>query len=118
MKRFLLFSLVLFSCTIDQQKLPGKWQAVAYFEDGKTVQTPLDSVRITLSSSGEYTFNSIGYYSENGTYRVAGQHLMLQEKGGENNAEKSLKILFLSADSLKIGMQAEKKSQVVFFARQ
>ncbi len=117
MKRIFLLSLVFCSCAIDQQKLIGTWQAVAYFEMGQAVVTPLDAVRITFTSSGDYNFNSIGFYEEKGQYRVAGKYLFLQDTTAVIPKERALKILLLDSDSLKIGMEADGKKRTVFFGR-
>ncbi len=117
MKRILLLSLVLCSCGIDQKKLLGAWQAVAYFEMGQTVATPLDAVRINFSPSGDYNFKSIGFYEEKGRYRIAGKYLFLMDTTAEVPRERAVKILFVAADSLKIGMEADGKKSTVFFGR-
>jgi hypothetical protein len=117
MKRIFLFSLVFCSCSIDQKILHGTWQAAAYFEMGKTVDTPLDAVRISFSPSGDYQFKSIGYYEEKGQYRVAGKYLFLLDTTTLAAKERAVKILHIAADSLKIGMEADGKKSTVFFAR-
>lgn len=117
MKRIFLLSLVLCSCGIDQNKLYGTWQAAAYFEMGQTVDTPLDAVRINFSPSGDYQFKSIGFYEEKGQYRVAGKYLFLLDTTTAAAKERAVKILYIAADSLKIGMEADGKKSTVFFGR-
>ena len=117
MKRIFLLSLVFCSCGIDQNKLIGSWQAVAYFETGQTINTPLDAVRISFSLSGDYNFKSIGFYEEKGQYRVAGKYLFLLDTTALLPKERAMKILLLDPDSLKIGMEADGKKRTVFFGR-
>ncbi len=117
MKRIFLLSLVFCSCGIDQNKLVGTWQAIAYFEMGQTVDTPLDAVRISFSPSGDYNFKSIGYYEEQGQYRVAGKYLFLLDTTAVIPKERAVKILYIASDSLKIGMEADGKKRTVFFGR-
>lgn len=117
MRLIFLLPLIFFSCSLDTRQLCGSWQATAFYEGGQSVPTPLDSVKLTLSNSGDYTFRSIGFYNESGRYRVTGNHLFLSETAEQNSKEKAVKVLFLSADSLKLGMQSNGKDQVVFFKR-
>ncbi len=117
MKRIFFLSLVFCSCAVDQEKLLGTWQAVAYFEVGQSINTPLNKVRLTLSPSGDYNFKSIGYYEEKGQYRVAGKYLFLLDTTAVIPKERAVKILYLASDSLKIGMEADGKKQTVFFGR-
>lgn len=112
-----LFLLLFYSCTVDQQKLVGSWQAVAYFEMSQTVNTPLHDVRLTFSATGDYSFNSIGLYEELGQYRVAGKYLFLLDTTVVLPKERAVKIHYLSNDSLKIGMEADGKRSAVFFGR-
>lgn len=117
MKRIFFLSLVLLSCTVDQHKLSGTWQAVAYFEAGQSVNTPLEAVRLSFADNGGYIFHSIGFYEEAGQYRVAGKYLFLRDTTEPNAAERAVKVQFLSKDSLKIGMEADGKRRVVFFGK-
>jgi hypothetical protein len=117
MKRLFFISFVFFSCNPDKGKLIGSWQAVAYYEMGQSIATQLDSVRITFSPSGDYTFKSIGYYEESGQYRLSGKYLFLRDTSAKNPEEHALKLEFLSADSLKIGMEFNGKKQTVFFLK-
>ena len=117
MKWLILLLFAFSACTLDPNKLAGSWQASAYFENGQTLTTPLDSVRISFSPSGDYDFHSIGYYQENGRYRLSGNFLFLSDTTMKNPNERTIKVDYLSADSLKLGMQSNGKNQAVFFAK-
>lgn len=117
MKRIFFLTLVLFSCTVDQHKLSGTWQAVAYYEAGQAVNTPLQAVRLSFDNNGNYNFKSIGFYEEAGQYRVAGKFLFLRDTTVPNPVERAIKVQYLSNDSLKIGMEADGKRRVVFFGK-
>lgn len=117
MKRILLLAIVFSSCTVDPKMLVGNWQAVDYFEMGQSINTPLDSVQLSFSNTGNYTFRSIGLYEEEGQYRVGGKYLFLRDMTIQHPKEKAYKIQFIAADSLKIGMEADGKARTVFFGR-
>lgn len=117
MKRILLFSLITFSCSVENNQLIGAWQAVAFYEMGQQIHTPLDSVRLSFSPTGSYRFNSLGLYAEEGSYRLAGRYLFMRDTTVHPVVERAVKVQYLSADSLKIGMELNGKQQVVFFSR-
>ncbi|MEZ4942572.1 MAG: hypothetical protein R3D58_16980 [Saprospiraceae bacterium] len=105
-------------CSVDPHKLPGNWQAVAFFENGKTVAVPLDSVRLQLTENAGYVFKSQGFYQEAGSYRVAASYLFLEDTTVVPNKERTVKVLFLSSDTLKIEMKLSGNKQVLFLKRQ
>ncbi|MCB0534085.1 MAG: hypothetical protein H6574_05210 [Lewinellaceae bacterium] len=105
-------------CTVDPNKLTGTWQAVAFFENGKTVSAPLDSVRLYLTNNAGYAFKSQGYYQEAGSYRVAASYLFLEDTTVVPKKERTVKVLYLSSDTLKIEMKKSGNRQVLFFKRQ
>ena len=107
----------LSGCVPDPDLLPGKWQAAAFYEQYKNVQTPLDSVSLRLTAEGGYEFRSLGYYREAGSYRVSGSYLFLTDTTRQPNKEHTVKVLHLSADSLKVLMADGKKRQVLFLAK-
>lgn len=112
------FVLLLFAaCALDQHTLAGQWQAVAFYENGHTVHTALDSVALHLTPEGGYEFRSQGYYRESGNYRVSANYLFLTDDTATPPKEHVVKVLYLSADSLKLQMSNDKKEQVLFFAR-
>ena len=117
MKRLLFVSLLLVSCTVRKEKLAGTWQAVAYYEAGQSIQTPLEEVQLSFSPAGDYSFKSIGYYEEKGAYRVTGRFLFLTDTTVHEPLERALKIQYLSDDTLKIGMEADGNKRAVFFCK-
>lgn len=104
-------------CAVDPNKLTGSWQAVAFFENGKTVSAPLDSVRLHLTENAGYEFKSQGFYQEAGSYRVAASYLFLEDTTVVPKKERTVKVLFLSSDTLKIEMKLSGNRQVLFFKR-
>lgn len=113
----LLICLGITACTLQQKDVAGVWQAVAFYENGKTVAAPLDSVRLKLSPEGGYEFKSQGFYSESGQFRVSARFLFLNDTTREPAKEHIVKVLHLSEDSLKIQMSREDKEQVLFLAK-
>lgn len=117
----LLFTLFLLSwtaCSPDVQHLPGQWRAVAFYEKGQALGTPLDSVRLVFSPDGHYEFRSVGFYRERGPFRVFGNHLFLTDTTEAPAKEHVLRVLFLSADTLKILMKKGDTEQVLFLKKQ
>jgi hypothetical protein len=118
MKKFPLLFLVLFTaCSLDVKQLIGHWQAVAFFENGQSLAAPLDSVALTFAENGYYEFRSIGFYREAGPFRLDGKLLFLNDTTQKPAKERTLKVLFLSADTLKIQMQKAGQEQVLFFKK-
>lgn len=105
-------------CSVDPNKLAGTWQAVAFFENGKSVSTALDSVRLHLAKNAGYEFRSQGFYQEAGSYRIAASYLFLEDTTVVPKKERTVKVLFLSSDTLKIEMKQAGNRQVLFFKRQ
>lgn len=120
MKQIALLVLSLFlltRCTPDEGELCGAWKATAFYENGKTVPVSLDSVRLALTPDHRYRFNSIGFYSESGTWNVATSYLIFTDTTTEPAHERMVKVLYQSADSLKIQMDQNGATQVLFLAR-
>lgn len=113
----LVVCLGMTACTLEQEKLIGQWQAVAFYENGKTLTVALDSVALHINENEGYEFRGQGKYQELGTYRLAANYLFLTDTSVRPVQEHTLKILFLSTDSLKIEMKKENKAQVLFFER-
>ena len=109
---------VFAACSPDPVHVPGNWKAVAFFEDRQRVQIPLDSVALLLTPEGVYEYRSIGYYRESGPYRLAGAYLYLTDTTDTPNRERTVKILHVSPDTLKLLMRSGEKRQVVFFSRE
>ncbi|MBK8920793.1 MAG: hypothetical protein IPM81_04690 [Saprospirales bacterium] len=120
LKRILTIPVLcgLSACLPDKSELVGNWRAVAFYENGKRVETPLEPVSLYLSSTGAYRFQSQGFYEEKGAYRTSAAYLFLTDTTMKPPQEHVVKILHLSPDTLKIAMQSKfKKEQVLFLAR-
>ena len=104
----------LFSCTLNPQELHGTWQAVAFYEAGQSVHTPLDSVALEIRPDGQYMFRAQGFYREKGTYRISGRYLFLTDTSATPDIEHAVKVVHLASDSLKIAMEHAGKEQVLF----
>ena len=119
MKHFFAFiPMLLIGCGIDGTVLPGRWQAVAFYEKGQSMPVPLDSVALIFSGDGQYEFRSAGFYRERGPFRISGTNLFLTDTTEKPAKEHVLNVLFLSADTLKIQMKKEDREQVLFLKKQ
>ena len=115
---FLLLCIGLYgSCMLDKENLTGTWQAVAFYEGGHDVRTRLDSVSLLLRPDGGYAFNSQGQYRESGTYRTSAAFLFLTDTSTQPPLEHTLKVLYLSPDTLKIKMMRDTNEQVLFLVK-
>lgn len=119
MKISLALLLLSFSaCSLDIKQLNGSWKPVAFYEDGQSLAAPLDSVSLRFSPDvGQYEFRSVGFYREAGPFRVSGNHLFLTDTTEKPAQEHVLKVLFLSADTLKIQMKKADREQVLFLKK-
>jgi len=120
MRRLLFLFPVLFftNCTLNVNQLSGKWQAVGFYEGGQSLTVPLDSVSLSLEpSAGRYRFRSMGHYDESGPLRVEGKLLFLTDTTALPAQQHTLRVLFLSDDTLKLLMAAEGKEQVLFLKK-
>jgi hypothetical protein len=118
MKFFLLVVVLLFvACETEIIKLDGQWRLFAFYENGKDVSAPLDSVAISFSADGRYEFRTIGFYREAGPFRVSDNFLFLTDTTEHPAKERILKILFLSTDTLKLQMAKGEREQVLFLTK-
>jgi hypothetical protein len=108
----------LYACSVQEKDLTGSWQAAAFFENGQSVASNLDSVSLQITPEGGYEFRSQGFYREAGAYRLSAKYLFLTDTTQIPAKEHIVKILYISADTLKIRMSAGGKEQVLFFARE
>lgn len=121
MKHLSFFFSVLFcaSCTLNVKQLEGRWQAAAFYEEGQSSSAVLDSVALILApSQQQYEFRSMGRYHESGPLRVEGKHLFLTDTTVQPAQSRTLQVLFLSDDTLKLLMSAGGKEQVLFLKKQ
>lgn len=114
---FLLFLVNTTACSLDEQEICGNWQALAFSENGKSIEIPLDSVQLRLWSSNKYHFKSIGLYSEAGHWEPTVNYLSLTDTTNTKATQKLIKIIYQSSDSLKVKMEYQGKEQVLFFGK-
>jgi len=106
-------------CTLNVNTLQGKWQAVGFFQDGQSLSAPLDSVSLVLSpKDNQYTFHTLGHYREAGALKLVGKYLFLTDTTVQPAQARTLRVLYLSDDTLKLLMTAEGKEQVLFLTKQ
>ena len=121
MKRLFFFFSVLFcaSCALNVNQLEGNWHAVAFYEEGQSSSAALDSVALVLEPAKQrYEFRSMGHYRESGPLRMEGKHLFLTDTTVQPAQSRTLRVLFLSDDTLKLLMSADGKEQVLFLKKQ
>lgn len=112
-----LGALSLAACGLGSAPITGRWQAVAFYENGQSQAVPLDSVRLELTPENGYTFQSLGFYRESGPYRMSARFLFLTDTTATPHQEHTIKVLDLFGDTLKIQMRRQNQEQVLFFAR-
>lgn len=120
MKQNLYFFLILLlaqACTLDRSDLSGNWRAIAFYENGMSVDVPLDSVTLTLTPEGHYAFTASGFYREEGPYRCSMRYLFLNDTTVQPARERMVQVLYVSPDTLKIKMSREGKEQVLFMSK-
>jgi hypothetical protein len=119
MKKIAFFTVLvcLVSCNIDPKKLEGNWQATAFYQDGQSVSVPLDSVGLSFGADGSYTFRTIGFFRESGTFQTSGKYLILQANMLASTPDKRVLIDFLDEKTLKIKMNSAGKVQHLFLER-
>ncbi|MCC7244047.1 MAG: hypothetical protein IT269_00090 [Saprospiraceae bacterium] len=114
----LCLMLLLGACQrADRQLLTGNWQATGFYEAGQTVNTPLDSVKMTFNTDGSYTFRSIGFYQEKGRFDVSGAYLMLTDTSHGGSKKRRVKVVFQDEKNLKLAMENAGKSQQLFLEK-
>lgn len=112
-----LLPLLFAACGLDINLLEGQWQAIAFYENGQDAPAPLDSIAISFWADSHYEFRTIGFYREAGPFRVADSFLFLTDTTAKQPKERALKILFLSADTLKLQMERAGQGQVLFLKK-
>lgn len=119
MKKLLigLLWLSLFGCTPDPERFAGHWQAVGLYQGGQSVAARLDSVRLSFPGRDRYVFQSAGFYKEAGPFRASGSYLFLTDTTLTPPKERTVKVLYLSDDTLKLLMKKGEAEQVLFLAR-
>lgn len=117
---FLLLLIPVFlteGCALDESSLAGDWRATAFYENGQTVNTKIDSVRLSIYPDHHYQFYSQGFYQEAGTWKSSINYLFFNDTTANPPKERMLKVLFQSADSIKLKMESNGAEQVLFLGR-
>lgn len=114
---FLISGFLMGGCSLDESSLTGNWKATAFYENGQTANTQIDSVRLTIYPSHRYMFYSQGFYQEAGTWKSSINYLFFNDTTSEPHQERMLKVLYQSADSLKLKMERNGTEQVLFLGR-
>ena len=114
----IISSLVLLaSCAFDEEKLQGKWQAAALYENGKSVDVPLEEVQLEFGPDQAYRFTSVGFYEEKGYFRSSVNYLFMTDTTTNPHQEHVVKVLYLSDDSLKLRMVKDSVKQALFLVK-
>jgi len=90
---------------LDKTLLHGTWQAVSLEENGKPGTTDLSNTQFIFRPTGQYEYRSNINYKEQGTYYLDGKFLVSKDTL-QSAMPKSVKIEFLSADSLLFNMNS------------
>ena len=108
-KYFFAYFLVLgiFACgsNLDKTLLHGTWQAVSLLENGQPGTTDLSETQFIFRPTGHYEYRSNINYKEQGTYYLDGTFLVSRDTL-QAAMPKSVKIEYLSADSLLFNMNS------------
>ena len=104
-------------CYVDERTLHGRWQAAAFYENGRPLPAALDSVALSFLENGVYHFHSIGYYREDGYYRTSMHYLLLTDTSADPAREHILEIVNLSTDTLTLRMERGDAEQTLVLVR-
>jgi hypothetical protein len=118
--QYLFFGITLFfiaGCAIDDQTLAGTWKATAFYENGNTANTAIDSVLLVINPNMRYEFHSQGFYKEAGRWKTSINYLFFTDTTSQPPQERMLKVLYQSNDSLKLRMESNGSEQVLFLGR-
>ncbi len=102
---FFLFGIIACGSGVDKTLLYGTWQAVSLEENGQPGTTDLSETRFIFDASGHYEYRSNINYKEQGTYFLDGKFLISKDTL-QKAIPKSVKIEYLSADSLLFNMNS------------
>ncbi len=102
---------------ISKSKLIGKWQAVALIENDKKQVIDLSEVGLEFNKDGGYKYFGTLNYSESGYFDTNKDLLFTIDTMNNGSSEKTVQILQLSSDSLKIKMQEANTIRVVHYLK-
>ncbi len=109
-----LFIFLAFACGsgIDKTQVLGTWQAVSLVENGQPGSTDLSQTKFTFHPTGQYDYQSNVNYKEQGTYYIDGKFLVSKDTLNAG-ISKSVRIEFLSADSMLFNMNSNGAPQLL-----
>jgi len=102
---FLIFGLFGCGSSLDKTLLHGTWQAVSLVENDQPKETDLSQTQFIFQPSGQYEYRSNINYKEQGTYYLDGKFLVSRDTL-QAAIPKSVKVEYLSADSLLFNMNS------------
>ncbi len=108
--KYFISSLLIFGVFgcgpgLDKTLLHGTWQAVSLVENGQPGTTDLSETQFIFRPTGQYEYRSNINYKEQGTYYLDGKFLVSRDTL-QAAMPKSVKIEYLSADSLLFNMNS------------
>ncbi len=108
----IMYSVYACGSGLDKTLLHGTWQAVSLVENGQPGKTDLSQTQFIFLPTGGYEYRSSINYKEQGTYFLDGKFLVSKDTLQEAIA-KSVKIEFLSSDSLLFNMNSNGVPQLL-----
>lgn len=98
-----------------KSNLIGKWQAVTLIENDKQQVIDLSNVGLEFNKDGGYQYNGTLNYSESGYFDMNKDLLFTIDTMNNGSSEKTVQVLQLSSDSLKIKMQEASTIRIVHY---
>jgi len=109
----ILFFAVTACQKVENDLLPGVWQAVEVREEGEPLDVDVSTIRLHLDSNENYTFKSTLDYREAGKYYVQSNLLYTLDTLNQASTEKAMEIVSLTSDSLLIKMNEAGKERLL-----
>jgi len=115
---FIIAAFFVAGCSgISKSNLIGKWQAVTLIENDKKAVIDLANVGLQFNKDGGYHYTSTLNYAESGYFDLKNDLLFTIDTLNNGSSEKTVQILQLSSDTLKIKMQEANNVRVVHYFR-
>ncbi len=112
-----ILSLVILLATacqkLENELLPGKWQAVEVLEEGKPLDVDASTIWLQLDGNENYTFEGTLNYREAGKYYIQSNLLYTLDTINQASTEKAIEIVTLTPDSLLIKMNEDGKERLL-----
>ena len=102
---------------ISKSNLIGKWQAVTLIENDKKAVIDLSDVGLQFNKDGGYQYTGTLNYSESGYFDMKNDLLFTIDTLNNGSSEKTVQILQLSSDTLKIKMQEANVVRILHYFR-